>query len=285
MKRSVSVCVQASALVIGLSSLSVPSSSLAQEVQADAPLVESNRAALPTAYAARPLVLPRMNLGASANVGVARLCFSVLGMRECNTSARIDATGALGVIDNLEVGVRIFGLQLAPDVEYNGAPLIYGRYRFIDGDVELGAELSVSFADFDPFVIGFAIGVPLYIHIAEILAIRTAVAFLITAGDIPDPVFGLNIPLTVILNIMPTLFVYLTTGFVIRTFDDVENSAGSPLGFGAGYTIEAGGSVPLVDIFAQFGWPLFLVYGAEDKVFEDLWQIQIGATVYIDLLN
>ncbi|MEM9192066.1 MAG: hypothetical protein AAGF12_23035 [Myxococcota bacterium] len=264
---------------VACAALILPRVADAQTMETPAP----DGGGLPLAQAERPLTLTEGTLRGDLDVGILRLCVEGLGANVCDTAARIDAGAGYGITDDLEVGVQVFGLQLAPDAEYNNAPILYGRFRFLDGPVEVGAEASVAFRDFDPFGVAIGAGVPVFVHLGDQFAIRTGAGLTILAGDNIDTAVGLNIPVEFVASITPNIFASLRSGLTIGDLGDAGDTVAIPLALRAGYTI-ADGDAPLVDIYGQFGWPALYASGFEnDKVLEDIWQVNIGAAVYLDI--
>ncbi len=282
----------------------IPSLSKAQEnFEIDAvsnAVPDSMESDLPMRFAQRPLTMPRMNVSGTFDIQVLRLSFGPFGS---DTGVALGLRGSISPIENLELGLSIAGLQLAPDVDYGRAPGLFARYRFVEGNVEIAAELAMEFSSFDPFLMLVTPSIPVLIHFGETASLRTGLQLPLAFGDgaaflynAPTPqresssgavvgdttAVGLFIPADVSVSFMPNVFARVRAGLGIANFDDVGNSIYTPLFIGGGATL-ASGSKPLLDLHAEFGFPFLFAWGADDKFQSELWQLTIGSTLYLDV--
>lgn len=296
-----------SALISSLVALS-PALAAAQPVEK-----EDAVAAHPQAYSLRPLTLPAMTLAPEVD-------FSVTHFTVADTaSADLYSWGfgaSFGIIDDLTVELvplsfyhqvvsveTAFGDFSSTDTDYHYL-LAGATYRFLDGGsaggVDLGARLRFA-VDSEPNV---------YINPAFLLRLRHEVVRLDTGLEMmvlvreddavysdSDVMFGLQgfgqwintpragIPVELAFQIVDPFWLGLNTGFGIADFtaDDVGDTVFVPLGWGAGGTIPYDDGQPMMDIGAGFGFPLFLIGGADEQPLEEYWQLGINATGFIYL--
>ena len=134
-------------------------------------------AQLPVRYQARPLTLPELTL--RPDVGLAFESRARVGEDRLNTLG-LDAGFGIGVTDDLELGTLIVPLEMAPTFRYDD-PAIYGRYRFLTGKLELGAELRMWLPFKDDFRL--SMGVPLLWHAGRVVRVDSGFFLLTDFGD------------------------------------------------------------------------------------------------------
>jgi hypothetical protein len=132
---------------------------------------------LPTSLQARPLTLPGGVLRWDAGVDVLRV------MQVDGTAAGIHLGLGYGITDDFEVGGVLLPLQAfigSTDGEVGfGDISLYGQYRFVRGDVEVGARLDVtlptrSWSTLErPVWLGF--GIPVLLRLGDVARIDTGV--------------------------------------------------------------------------------------------------------------
>ncbi len=248
-----------------LATLSAASSAQAQ----DAPQ------RLPLSFSRRPLTLTRSTLRLDAELAIAHFETSFLGVTASSNSVGLGLGAGFGITEDLEVGATVLPLTLSPDFKYN-APSVYGTYRFLRGDVEVGARLALTLPIDRDF--GVNVGVPVLLHLGDTARLDT--------GAFVDLVFSdplgkqLSIPVAFTASINPNLFVGARTGFLFPNFD----SFGMPLGVYVGYTLAGGdGAAPLADITAAFDFPLFLRSGGGDAIYTGLWTASLNGRIFFNL--
>jgi hypothetical protein len=240
---------------------------------------------LPLPYAQRPLTLTEGTLRGDAAFSIAHISFTTInpitGMEEtfADTAIALILGAGFGIMDDLEVGATVLPLQLDPEVDYLD-PSVYGIFRFLRGNVEVGAGLAFVFPVQGDF--GIVPAIPVDIHIGDNMLLGTGVRLPILFAD-PDPIVSLEIPAEFAINVMPSLFFEARTGFLIPDFD--FDFFTIPLGIAGGYTIASGTGGPLADVTLAFGFPAFLQPASDgDAVVTNLWTLVLGASFYFDVM-
>jgi hypothetical protein len=278
-----------------VAALTVASTAAAQQQPAASePAVAPTGGTVATAYSSRGLTLPEGTIsiigGPASNLdlngylldgGLHVLVFQdvevcVLGVCseiEIDDPAHLWLGGAIGVMPNLEVGAMILPLQIAPDFEY-GDLALYGKYRFVEGDIDVGAQLLV-FLPTDSDDVNFDVGVP--VRFRGPLRVDTGGYLQIdTDGDA-----GLRIPATLTTNVTESFYIGGRTGFFVPNFD--FDNGYIPLKLVLGYTIGAG-SGP-VDLSLLAGFPFFVSFGDDryDELVTEVFQIGLGVNAHFDV--
>lgn len=180
-----------------------------------------------------------------------------------------------GVTDELEVGALLLPLVLAPDGDFGDIEL-YGRYRFLSGDVEVGGQLGVSIPTNTNF--GLSAGLPVLFHLGAI-RIDTGVELELIFAD-PTNFVDIDIPVAASVSVADGFFVGVRSGLFVPDFDDIA----IPLQAFAGYTLLAG-RAPLADITATFGWPRLLWTGPGDTVDAGTFDIVLGTRFFFSIVQ
>ena len=236
---------------------------------------QAQQTQLPLPFARRPLTLTARTLRADVNFGVSQLSVSILGATATSTVVGLSLGAGFGITDDLEVGATLVPLTLSPEFRYN-APSIYGAYRFVRGDIDVGARLDVVFPVNGDF--GLSAGVPVLFHLGEGARLDTGAFLDLSFGDTLGK--GLRIPIAFTANLNPNLFLGARTGILLPNFD----AFAMPLGVYVGYTLANGaGNSPLADITASFDFPLFLGTGRNDTIFADYWVIGLNGRIFFNL--
>jgi hypothetical protein len=228
-------------------------------------------------YMKRPLTLPRGRL----RIDAAPSDYGYMDFGRINNGRGFDiivqpgpevvylgAGAALGVIDNLEVGLLALPIQMSPgdfrDLE------AYGRYQFLDGKFQLAGQATMMIPTGGQFGIG--LGLPAIISLSDRVRIDTGLEFeiLTTPGR-----FNLDIPAAFAFSVTDNIFVGPRTGIRVDDFDGMA----IPLGVFAGGTV-----ADIVDISGSFTWNNFLYAGnALDTFNLDYVEITVGATMFLDV--
>jgi len=256
---------------------------------ASAQPAEEEGTGLPLAVAERPLTLTQGTVRGDATFAFARSTIrdiDPMTMTErvrTNTIFSASLGGAYGVLDDLELGAQVAPVRFAPDVTFGdlsllGDPDAYGVYRFLRGVLELGGTLRVTV----PLQADFRIepGVLARVHGGEILRIDTGVLLPVVfrdAGAQLDP----TVPLVARIQIVPAVFVGLSTGITVRD-TDLERAI-LPAGAFAGVTVPAARGGPLLDVSIAFQFPRFLQPASDgDVLFTDFWALFLAARIHVD---
>ena len=197
-----------------------------------------------------------------------------------------------GVVHGLEVGALLLPLswlsvvnsslgRLDADTEV-GNPILYLRYQFLEGDIQLANQLDFNLP-FDGADFSMRLGLPLKFQLGAMMHLTTGLAFRIAFDDEAEVSFIMPVEFAV--NATELLFFGVHSGFSTGLSPDTFESLTVPLGFFAGYTFPLGSHLAL-DITAGFSWPVFLLAGSGDKtVYEDIYTVQMGATLYVDFFD
>lgn len=246
----------------------------------------------PLQLTARPLVIPRGQLtiiaGPHPIIGGGGFTIDHFGV---NTSSPLTisvdpayefAVGAsYGVIDNLEVGAIAIPLLLSPDFKYLN-PSLFGVYRILSGQFELGAALTATIPVQSGTDFGLGLGVPMAYHLSDTMRLNTGVNLSFSFGDPMQT--GLSIPVGLTVNVANNVFVGARTGITadLKHFGD---TIALPLVLQGGYTLANASNGPTADLMVQFGFPGFLSLGAEDPVSKlqtAYWQLTFGANIHLN---
>jgi hypothetical protein len=195
------------------------------------------------------------------------------------TLSTLTAHATYGVTDGLEVGAVVLPLLLTPVFGYSG-PAVFGTYRFLRGNTELGVSAAVNLPIDAPF--GVTVGTPLWLRFLPHVLLQTG-AFLdgFDAGDIG---LGLRVPFSALFQLTSSLWAGVDTGFSFQfTGPGPGETLTIPVGVEAGYAIPGSTGKPIADVLAGFGFPDFLTPGAPDVVNTSFWAILVAGRVYVDL--
>ena len=251
---------------------------------------------LPVSYVERGLTLPRMILAPEVDVGEIPTNFP----RNANL-VNLTALAQFSILDDLTLRATVLPLQLGPDSSNNygnmdaPGPTVGATYRFLRGDVEMGASVDVGLTTYNAFGIYFDPGLPVHVHFCTRARLDTGTYLPVQAvrkysgtidvsyGSVTEG--GVAVPLRFAVDIVEPLHVGVSTGFQIA-FDppagSIGDSIGIPLGIFGGYAI-AGAKGPIVDIDPFFTWFQFLSgipnSGVDAKDFE----IGVAVTGYLYL--
>jgi hypothetical protein len=263
---------------------------------------------VPVAQAQRQLVLPDMTLaprfdttfdhiegfggaanGASLELGAQ---FGLLGDIELEATVISLYVGEIAVSPITIVddpgSIGVGGFQSGADW---GVSRFGGTVRFFANDVaEIGGRFRFS-VDNNAYI-GLEFGLPVRIHLGDVARLDTGLfmhpVFPTSGGD---PLFGLRdiddnalrpspgIPLELVVNPIEQLWLNISTGFAVTDVTE-DQSIYLPLEMGIGGTI-ASGKRALVDIGANFAFPILFTPGSDDKATTNIWQVGLGAKVFL----
>lgn len=231
----------------------------------------------PVKYAARPLTLSAMTLRAEGDI----LFPKRLGLFGAggDFGVGLEIGAAFGITNELEVGATILPLSLAPDAEFGDIP-VYGRFAFLKGNLELGAQLGLTIPTSSDF--GLAPGLVGALHFGN-GRLDVGALLILQFGDVLGK--GVDIPIVGSWNFSDTFFAQVRTGFQIGEFATpyaFTDGLNVPLGVGAFYTI-AKGDVPMLDVGATFDWPLYVNSSLPDTLNFDVFVIALSARFHMFL--
>jgi hypothetical protein len=258
---------------------------------------------LPMSLHDRPLTLPAGVLRYDVGVDV----FHVSGASASVVGIHLGL--GYGITDDLEVGGVLLPLQAfvgpagsSGDVGF-GDMSLYGQYRFVQGDVEVGARMDVLLPthsrsdDLRPVWIG--VGLPVLLRLGDRVRVDTGVQlamhlnpeFEAALGPVGFPPFrtyplpmrsASGGPFVLNVNANERIYLGLRTGLAIHDLRAAGDSVTMPLGFHVGGT-GASARGPVADVTLRFEWPFFLTRMApEDAVTTNPWQITFAASFYMD---
>lgn len=254
----------------------------------------------PVAFVARPLTLPEMTLRADGSFAIIRYGFGSGSFSFSETFVHLTFGGAFGVTDDFEVSAQVIPLAVAPDFQY-GNPELGATYRFLEGDVEMGARLEVSIPVASDRYFGLFPGLPMLFRLGDAARLDTGVSFGLLV-PVESGGFGLRretqiglfgsflsvfalepgVPLRFTFQPVPEFFLGPRTGFGLLDFERAGDTFFIPLGMSAGGTIPGDGG-PLADITGNFDFPLLFLPGAGDKVTTELYSFGVSANFYFNL--
>jgi hypothetical protein len=167
-----------------------------------------------------------------------------------------------GLFDDFEAGALFLPFELAPDFRFDAVLVaLTQQFRFD------GFDLAVRFSFQTPGNIGWALSPGFEIGTKGRRLAFQAGAFLPmevgSFGEPKDPRFGLNVPLRVTWNLLPSIFLTGETGVAYDELS-VPDQLTIPLGFGAGYTLLAGKR--LLEFTTSFTWDHWLMPGQPDDM-------------------
>jgi hypothetical protein len=241
---------------------------------------------MPVRYVERPLTLPHMVLRPEADLSV--LHISIEDPVDDVNAVGLSLGASIGLFDDLELGITLLPIRLSPDFDFGNIPL-YGRYRFLDGPVELGAELALLIPTDNLF--GLTPGVPVRFHGGDVVSVDTGVYFPLATsvgGEFDTgTTFGLSIPVEVNVQIIDMIFAGIATGFNVQfvtgsDFIDIADTISFPLLIQAGFTLPSDQG-PMLDISANFGFPFLIEPGADDKLISEVFVFSVSGKFHIFL--
>lgn len=261
-------------------------------------------------YANRSLTMPR---------GMMRGTFDTLvGRRDGETVSTMSFGAAISLADGFEVGFSryrmgsfpsislspsspqptfgfggegLVAFSMSPNAEFGDIPF-YARFEALDRDVvKLGFDAVFRIPVQSNF--GFLGGVPVRFVIDHRFAVDTGLNFTIDENPRGPSVWSLDLPLKLAANATDRLFFEVLSGMTFFDLGHTVSTATSglvrgpfyfiPLGFEAGYTVEA--RATMMDLFASFRFPTFYGFNSQaSSLTTDMWQVTIGVNIYSPVL-
>jgi hypothetical protein len=251
--------------------------------------------AWPIPLVQRPLTLPRGVLRGDVDLGYLR----VPSDPSASHVIALNIGAGFGITDDLEAGILLLPFYGEPEAGdyWFGHMALYGMYRFIEGDVEVGARLEVQLPTQTrgDAIFGLTLGVPVLLRVHDRVRIDTGVQVsLALSPDVtpglmsffaqPIPTRGTSgIPVVVNVALWDDYFVGVRTGLAIYDLTAPGNSTAVPLGFHVGTTLSSG-QEPLADLALRFEWPEFVSSGGANAITAGFWQLTVAANLYFPLL-
>jgi hypothetical protein len=240
--------------------------------------------------AERPLTLPAALLAPSGAFAVHHR-----GRTDDATFADLDLSARFGVTDDLTVHALVAPLQLSttgstappPRGFAYGQPLqaigpnLGGTYRFVRGDVELGAGVTGTLSTVPGRSGGIVTpSIPLHVHATPTFRIDVRADLDFRMGDVTST--GLFVPAGFVVNPSETSAVSVTSGLTIFDLGNAKTSTGIPFGMGYAYTF-ATARGPAVDVGPQFNFPYLVMPGRRVPGNTSQFMIGLAATGYLYL--
>lgn len=194
-----------------------------------------------------------------------------------NTFANLSAGAGFGITEDLEVGAAyLLPIQLAPEANFLN-PRLYGRYRFLRGDVEIGAQLGVTIPFQGDF--SFDVALPVWLHFSPNFVLRTGLIY--TVLTTRRLTHSLTIPLQLVGQATPEVFI---GGGVDPTIwlGPGDPQLGLAVSVYGGYTFANAGT-PIADVQLGFSFPQFVQTGGDDAFATNIWQILLSGRIFVFL--
>jgi hypothetical protein len=159
------------------------------------------------------------------------------------TSAWLGLGLAVGVADAIELG-GLLPLRLTPGSDVDD-PEMYGRFGFLDGDFEMGGQVTLQVPTLTDT--GLGLGFPMSIHVGRRLRIDTGAELELLFSDPTST--SLDAPLAFTWDVGRSGFMGLRTGVYLWDMDAMI----VPAGFHGGVAVASGH----LDVSGWFMWPGF----------------------------
>jgi hypothetical protein len=153
---------------------------------------------------------------------------------------------AYGATEDIEVGGLLLPLRLGPDTTVDDLEL-YGRFRFLRGDFEMGAQVTLQLPAETTW--GLGLGLPMLAHATQRMRIDTGIELEILFWD-ADTEVSLDLPLAFTWDVGRIGFLGPRTGIYV---DDM-NALLIPAGIHGGVVVAKGH----LDVGGWFMWPGFI---------------------------
>ncbi len=171
---------------------------------------------------------------------------------------------AYGATDDIEVGGLLLPLRLDPDTTVDDLEL-YGRFRFLRGDFEMGAQATLQLPAETEF--GLGLGLPMLAHATPRMRIDTGFELEMLFWE-PDTVVNLDIPLAFTWNVGRAGFLGPRTGIYVWDMDALL----IPAGVHGGVVVAKGH----LDVGGWFLWPGFIGTERDDPFDARTFEVGFG---------
>lgn len=160
-----------------------------------------------------------------------------------------------GLFDDFEAGALFLPFELAPDFHFDSVLVFLTQQIRLDG-LDIGLRFSFRTPADTGWALapGIAVGIP-----GRRIALSAGAFVLMEVGTFDDPrtpVIGLDVPLRVTWNLVPSFFLTAESGVAYDNLGSPDLLT-IPLGFGAGYTLLLGSR--LLELTAAFTWDHWLL--------------------------
>ncbi|MEM9068935.1 MAG: hypothetical protein AAGE52_10530 [Myxococcota bacterium] len=185
------------------------------------------------------------------------------------------------VADNLELGGLLFPFSFAPSDRPNSGNIqFYGRYRFLRRRVEMAAQVGIRIPIIENTDVRIDLAIPIKVQLLDTMHISTGIGVPLVLAD-DDTIVGLSIPLEYAVNVTPSLFAGVSTGFFTELHPNEASPAIVNLGFFVGYTFHFSDRTAL-DLQGGFQWPDLVGFGdnRDETTNVSAYQVTFGASIY-----
>jgi len=269
-------------------------------------------------YANRSLTMPRGMMRGTFDTVAGRRTEDPQGLEDVpfgptGTVSTMNFGVAMSLADNFEIGfsryrlgsfpgVSVFpdfgfgdqgliAFSMSPDVKFGDIPL-YARYQVFESDV-VKVAIDAVFRIPVRTEFGFLAGIPLRFIIDERFAFDTGMQLTVDSNPQGQSIWSIDFPFNFVANATDRFFLKLNSGIDLFDLSHTVRTATSglvqgpfyfiPLGFTAGYTLDAGST--MMDVFASFGFPaLYGFTSRASQVTTETWQVTIALNIYSPVL-
>ncbi|MFT3769792.1 MAG: hypothetical protein QM820_30515 [Minicystis sp.] len=236
----------------------------------------------PVRYSLRPLTLPRLTLAPELSVNVAHAALTIFGSSSDVNAVGINIGASFGITDDLEFQATFAPFVVAPsEAAGYGDPIFGLTYRFIKGDVELGARLQAQILTHLGPGVTVSPSIPLLVRIGQHVRLDTGVQFAVATAH-GGVAAGMAVPLVLNGSVTDNFHLGLSTGVGILNFEIPGESTYVPVGFQMGFAVPSSKG-PVLDILPSFQWPYLFTPGADGKVNPSLFTVGVQFRGYIYL--
>ncbi|MGB5812605.1 MAG: hypothetical protein WBG86_18865 [Polyangiales bacterium] len=268
-------------------------------------------------YADRSLTMPRGMMRGTVDTVIGRRVEENIGMFEpfgpVGTISTMNLGVAISIADDLEIGFSryrmgsypprsvfpdlsfgpsgLVSMLFSPDVAFGDIPF-YARFQPLDNGV---SQIAIDAVVRIPArtQVGFQMGVPMRFVVKDRFAFDTGINFSIDDNPNGPSLWSLGIPFSFVANVTDRIFLNVDSGIEFFDLSGTINTATSglidgpfefiPLGFGGGYTFDAGSS--MLDLFASFRFPTLYGFTSNDsEVQSETWAVTIGLNIHSPVL-
>ncbi|MEP7127096.1 MAG: hypothetical protein ABJE95_39550 [Byssovorax sp.] len=220
----------------------------------------------PLAYAQRPLTLYTQGLQLYLAGDVSRFVSDPNAVKSAPqslaTGLSIQGGAKYGISKALEVEAALAQIQILPKVAY-GNPTLGATFRLLNSTLELGVRARISIVTAsDSAGIILEPSVPMLVHIGKSMRLDFSAGLPLTVARGQKTMFGLDLPLSLSLNMVDTFHLGVQSNVYIADFSQLSTTLTVPLGFFAGLSI--GTDHPILELGPSFTWPKFAQPGATD---------------------
>ncbi|MCS6797254.1 MAG: hypothetical protein NZ898_01770 [Myxococcota bacterium] len=222
----------------------------------------------------RTLTLDQGQLRIDAALFMDRIEVTVLDATVSEQFLWLTGGAGFGVTPDAEVGALPLALLLSPDFEL-GNPVLYGQYRFLRGNTELGARLDLSIPLRKGSHTVLTAGVPVLAHLGSTATLDTGL-FLETHFA-SETLLNLRLPLEAVVRPKPDGF-FVGGRLALVLIDMDPELLTVPVGLLAGYGLPGPTTVDLVGFFE---FTELFSPGASEAFSVSAWVVGLAGRIYL----